>query len=225
MLQQSTLQFYRELRDNNHREWFDTNRQRYQKAKENYLAITAEILSGLQKHDAGLLPLQPKDCIFRINRDIRFSNDNRPYKTHMGIFMTPGGRNMQRAGYYVHLDEAEGSFAGGGIYMPPANVLKKVRREISDFYEDLDAIVNSPEFRETYGDFDREPGVVLTRPPKGYNDSDPAIEFLKLKSFTVTSPLSVEMLTDTKGIKKVTEILVRLKPLIDFLNRALHNDL
>jgi len=225
MLQQATLQFYRELRENNHKEWFDVNRPRYLKAKENYLAITAGILSGLQKHDAGLLALQPKDCIFRINRDIRFSNDKRPYKTNLGIFMTPGGRSMQRAGYYVHLDEAEGSFAGGGIYMPPADVLKKVRREISDFFEDLEAIVHSGDFRETYGDFDREPGVVLSRPPKGYTDSDPAIEILKLKSYTASTPLPVEMLTDIAGVQKVIDKLVKLKPLIDFLNRALQNEM
>jgi uncharacterized protein (TIGR02453 family) len=221
MLQKETLSFFNELRENNHKEWFDRNRDRYQKAKTDYLKMVAEILSGMQKIDPGLMHLQPKDCIFRINRDIRFSKDKSPYKTHLGIIMTPGGRKLENAGYYVHLDQAEGSFAGGGIYMPSGEILKKIRKEVSVFYEDLEKIVKAPDFKKVYGDMDRSKEITLTRPPKGYEESDPAIDFLKLKSFTASSKLDEDIFTDPDGVKKIVSILSKLKPLIGFLNRAL----
>jgi uncharacterized protein (TIGR02453 family) len=221
MLQKETLSFFNELRENNHKDWFDLNRDRYQNAKKDYLKMVAEILSGMQKYDSGLLHLQPKDCIFRINRDIRFSKDKSPYKTHLGIIMTPGGRKLENAGYYVHLDQAEGSFAGGGIYMPSGEILKKIRKEVSVFYEDLEEILKSPDFKKVYGDMDRSKDITLTRPPKGYEESDPAIDFLKLKSFTASSSLDADIFTDPDGVKKIVSILSKLKPLIGFLNRAL----
>jgi len=220
MLHIETLQFFRELRHNNTKDWFDANRHRYELAKKDYHQVVRKILEGLQKYDQGLFHLQVKDCTFRINRDIRFSNDKRPYKTHLGIIMSPYGRRLEYAGYYVHLDEEGGCFAGGGIYMPSGEVLKKIRKEISVFHEDLLEVMNSADFREVYGDFDRDEGVVLIRPPKGYTTDDPAIEYLKLKSYTATKAFPADWLTDATAIDRVVEILAKLKPLIDFLNRA-----
>jgi uncharacterized protein (TIGR02453 family) len=221
MLQADTLQFFRELRLNNNKDWFDANRHRYEHAKKDYHQLVRKILDGLQKHDQGLFQLQVKDCTFRINRDIRFSKDKQPYKTHLGIIMSPYGRRLEHAGYYVHLDEEGGCFAGGGIYMPSGEVLKKIRQEISVFYEDLVEVVESEDFREVYEDFDREDGVVLSRPPKGYSADDPAIEFLKLKSYTATKAFPAEWLTDETAVDRIVNILAKLKPLVDFLNRAL----
>lgn len=223
MIQEETLQFYRELRQNNNKEWFDQNRTRYQKAKDDYHGFVAQLLEGMQKVDPGLKHLQVKDCIFRINRDVRFSNDKRPYKTHMGMILTQGGRKLEHAGYYVHLDEDEGSFAGGGIWMPTSEVLKKIRREVAAFHDDLTEIISAKEFKKQYGELEREEGTVLSRPPKGYNESDPAIEYLKLKSFTASKALPVEILHDKNSIKKLIEILSALTPLLTFLNRAFHD--
>lgn len=224
MLRQETLNFYRELRRNNHKEWFDLNRKWYEEVKKDYLRFTGELLTRMQAVDPSLGHLVPKDCVFRINRDIRFSADKTPYKTHLGIFMTPGGRNLDYAGYYVHIDEEGGSFAGGGCYRPQADVLKKIRREIVNFHEDLEEIVNARAFKTTYGEFDREEGVVLSRPPKGFDADHPAIEFLKFKSFTATRELDAKLLTDPKGLDTVVDILKDLKPLNDFLNRAIRTE-
>ena len=224
MLSQETLNFYRELRKNNHKEWFDLNRKWYEEVKKDYLRFTGELLTRMQAVDPSLGHLSPKDCIFRINRDIRFSADKTHYKTHLGIFMTPGGRNLDYAGYYVHIDEEGGSFTGGGCYRPQAAVLKKIRREIANFYEDLEEIVGAKAFKKTYGEFDREEGVVLSRPPKGFDADHPAIEFLKFKSFTATRELDAKLLTDPKGLDTVVDILKDLKPLNDFLNRAIRTE-
>ncbi|TVQ92419.1 MAG: DUF2461 domain-containing protein [Bacteroidetes bacterium] len=221
MLNIKTLEFFRELRENNHKAWFDVNRHRYEEVKKDYHRLIEEILLKMQQFDKSLSHLQVKDCTFRINRDIRFSKNKTPYKTHLSIIMSPYGKRMEYAAYYVHLDEQAGSFAGGGIYMPGSEALKKIRAEISGFYEDLEDILNSKDFAETFQGLDSEGNVVLTRPPKGYDAQHPAIDLLKYKSFTATKPLDNKLLTDPKGVEVVTEILKKIKPLNDFINRGL----
>lgn len=221
MLSPATLEFYRELRRNNNKDWFDRNRKWYDEVKKDYLRLTGQLLSAIQTFDSGLGHLQPRDCVFRINRDIRFSADKTPYKTHIGIFMTPGGRNLEYAGYYFQIDEEGGSFAGGGCYMPQAEALKKIRLEIADFYEDLTSILHSATFTHTFGDLDRDEGVVLARPPKGFPADHQAINYLKFKSFTATRDIESKLLTNPNGLEVVVQTMKNLKPLNDFLNRAL----
>ncbi len=108
--------------------------------------------------------------------------------------------------------------------MPQPEALKKIRMEVSNYHEELEAIINAPSFQTTFGDLDREEGMVLTRPPKGYSDDNPAIEYLKFKSFTATQALAKEELADPNSIDKVVSILTDLKPFIDFLNRALREN-
>jgi uncharacterized protein (TIGR02453 family) len=221
MLTENTLQFFRELRENNHKAWFDENRHRYEEVKKDYHRLIGEILLKMQNFDKSLSHLQVKDCTFRINRDIRFSKDKTPYKTHLSIIMSPYGKRMEFAAYYVHLDEQAGSFAGGGIYMPGSEALKKIRAEISGFYEDLEDILKSKDFAKTFHGLDSDENLVLTRPPKGYDAGHPAIELLKFKSFTATKPLDNKLLTDPNGVEAVIGILKKIKPLNDFINRGL----
>jgi uncharacterized protein (TIGR02453 family) len=221
MIKKQTLEFYRDLRANNTREWFDGNRHRYEQVRKDYINLAAELLDEMKSIDPSLNHLQPKDCIFRINRDIRFSKDKSPYKTHFGIVMSQKGRKLENAGYYMHVDEEAGSFAGGGIWMPSADTLKKLRREVSDFYEDLHEIMESASVKKFYDGFDRDEGVVLSRPPKGYLPDDPAIEYLKFKSFTVSSVIPAEELTNPGTKDTVMEMFRAIKPLVEFFNRAL----
>lgn len=224
MLQPETINFFRELRQNNHKDWFDQNRYRYDLVKKDYHNMVGEILGQLQRFDGDLAHLQIKDCTFRINRDIRFAKDKRPYKTHLSMVFTPYGRKMDYAGYYVHLDEVEGSFVGGGIYKPPGEVLKKVRYEMSVFYEDLQALLDDQDFKKIYGDFDRTADILLTRPPKGYAADDPALEYLKLKSFTASRDIPASRLRKKDAIEETVHELSALRPLIRFLNRSLRSE-
>ncbi len=224
MLNPETLEFFRELRENNHKEWFDQNRKRYENVKKDYHRLVGELLHKMQKFDPSLGHLQIKDCTFRINRDIRFSKDKTPYKTHLSIIMSPHGKKMEYASYYVHLDEAAGSFAGGGIYMPGSEALKKIRAEISAFPEDLEEILASEDFSQTYNGLDKDEKFRLTRPPKGFQADHPAIELLKYKSFTASRTLPEKWLSDPRGIDEVVEILKKVKPLNDFINRGLDAD-
>ncbi|MFO7977058.1 MAG: DUF2461 domain-containing protein [Bacteroidales bacterium] len=221
MLHKETLEFFRELRRNNHKEWFDQNRSRYQQVKKDYHRVVGQILERMQAFDPALAHVQVKDCTFRINRDIRFAKDKTPYKTHLGISISPLGRKFEYAGYYAHLDENNGTFAGGGIWMPSPDALKKIRSEIAGFYEDLGQIVSSGDFTSTFGSLDRDENAVLTRPPKGYDKDHPAIGFLKLKSFTATHILGNQLLSDPRGVDVIVEIMKKVKPLNDFINRGL----
>lgn len=220
MVKQETLQFIQDLKDNNNREWFQANQKRYDSYKADYKALVAAFIDELSKGDESLKHLEFKDCSFRINRDIRFSKDKSPYKTNLGIWMSAGNKNTNLAGYYVHI-EPGASFIAGGIHWPDAADLKKVRREIDGFYEDLDAIVEDKEFKKIYGELDRDENNTLKSAPKDFDKEHPAIEFLKLKSFTTTAKLDNKAIADKNFVKETSKKLLVLKPLIEFLNRAL----
>jgi len=224
MLQKESLEFFRELRANNHKEWFDANRKRYDLVKKDYHALVQKMIGTMQVHDSRLANLEIKNCTFRINRDIRFSKDKSPYKTHLAILLSPSGKKMEGAGYYLHMDEAQGSFIAGGIYMPPPELVKKIRAELITYFDEADAIFGRKKFKEVFPDWDREPKLMLSRAPKGIDENHPAIEHLKLKSFTVTHFLPNNILNDPKGVEKVTAKMSLLKPLLDFINRGIEEN-
>ena len=140
MLQKSTVQFLRDLKKNNSKEWFDTNRKKYESAKNDYEALVGDVIKQLSKTDESIAHLEPKQCVFRINRDVRFSKDKSPYKTNMGMYFSKGGKKSFYAGYYFHLQPG-GSFVAGGLWMPMPPELKKVRQEIDYNWEEFKKIV------------------------------------------------------------------------------------
>ncbi|MCE2788446.1 MAG: DUF2461 domain-containing protein [Saprospiraceae bacterium] len=223
MIKPSTLHFLTDLAENNHKPWLDANKKIYSTAKQNCLDLTSALLSEMQKFDAGLEPLQPKDCMFRINRDIRFSADKSPYKSHFGIAMHIGGKKSGLAAYYLHI-EPEKSFVGGGVWMPEAPALKKIRKEIHYFPKEWTSILNNPDFIRVYNTPDEESGAKLSRPPKGFDAEDPMIEWIKLKSFTATRPVSNEQLCSEKALPIVIDAWKSLKPMLQFLNSGMLSD-
>lgn len=220
MISQDTLQFLEDLKNNNYREWFQANQKRYDGVKKDYRQLVEAFIAEMSKGDESLKHLEFKDCSFRINRDIRFSKDKSPYKTNLGTWMSAGSKNTNMAGYYVHIEKG-GSFIAGGIHWPEAADLKKVRREIDGFYEDLEDIINSPDFKRIYGELDRDENNSLKSAPKDYDKEHPAIEFLKLKSFTATAKLSDKDIMSKDFVKETTKKLLVLKPFVDYINRAL----
>ena len=125
MLQHSTLKFLKELKKNNHKTWFDENRKSFETAKADYADLVNEVIKGLGKKDASIASLTAKECVFRINRDVRFSKNKDPYKTNMGMYLSRGGKKSLFSGYYFHLEPGGKSFAAGGLWMPEADVIKK----------------------------------------------------------------------------------------------------
>ena len=218
MLQSSTIQFLKALKNNNNKEWFDKNRKIYEQAKADYLNFVTIMLNEIQGFDTSLMELQPKQCIFRLNRDVRFSKNKDPYKTNFGASFSKGAKKIQTAGYYFHLEPGE-NFVGGGLWMPMAPDLNKVRQEIDYCYKEFSSILKKPAFKSTYGDMDNS--MKLVRPPKGFDVDNPALEYLKLKSFVVTRSIKDTELTDKQLVKNVVKDFKTIAPLVHFLNRAI----
>ena len=218
MLQSSTIQFLKSLKKNNNREWFEKNRKQYELAKTDYLDFVTNVLNEIQLFDQSLAELEPKKCVFRLNRDVRFSKNKDPYKTNFGASFSKGAKKIQTAGYYFHLEPGE-NFVGGGLWMPMAPDLNKVRQEIDYCYKEFSSILKKPAFKSTYGDMDNS--MKLVRPPKGFEIDNPALEYLKLKSFVVTRVVKDAELTDKHLIKNVVKDFKTIAPLVHFLNRAI----
>jgi uncharacterized protein (TIGR02453 family) len=220
MITAQTLQFIEDLKKNNDRDWFQANQDRYEFYKKDYRDTVDEFLDAMKPLDDTLEQLEFKDCSYRINRDIRFTKDKTPYKTHMGIWMCEGKKKTNLAGYYVHIEKGA-AFAAGGLYWPDAADLKKVRREIDGFHDELEEILAADDFKKVFGKLESNDTNTLKSSPKDFDKNHPAIEFLKLKSFMSTTPISDKELTSKTFAKDISKKLVVIKPLIEFLNRAL----
>lgn len=220
-METASIQFLKSLAKNNHKEWFDANRKKYEAAKADFAELVAAVIDGTGKIDPAIAVLQPKECIFRINRDIRFSKDKSPYKPHFGASITQEGRKSIYAGYYVHIQPGNQSFIGGGIWMPEPGELKKLRQEIDYCFEEFSGIINHKKFAATYGGPERSAEYILSRPPKGYEADNPAIEFIKLKSLVVSKLVPDEALTQKDLAKQIVSAFGVLQPLIGFINRAI----
>jgi uncharacterized protein (TIGR02453 family) len=223
MLSKDSLQFLEDLKSNNNRDWFLENKKRYEIFKKDYHQLIADFLDLMKPLDSSLEMLEVKNCAFRINRDVRFSKDKSPYKDHIGIWMSSGAKGKNRSGYYVHIAKGA-SFIAGGCYCPEAEDLKKIRKEIAYFHEDLEEIIGSKNFKKEFGNFDRNEKNLLKNPPRGYEKEHPAIEFLKLKSFETSQKFDIEEVLKADFVSKMSAKLIALKPLNEFINRALTSE-
>jgi uncharacterized protein (TIGR02453 family) len=219
MLQTSTLTFLKNLKKNNNRPWFEKNKSAYLAAKEDVEHFTERLIEGFGKTDADIAPLQIKDCTFRIYRDVRFSKDKRPYKANMGAYLNKGGKKMPTAGYYFHC-EPGGHFIAGGMWMPMAPELSKVRQEIDYNFTEWTKILGGRTFKKMFA-AGLDQGDILSRPPKGYEADNPAIEFLKLKSFVVRRPLTDDQMVSRSLLKEVMNTFDAMRDYVHFLNRSI----
>ena len=220
MLQSSTLKFLSSLKKNNNKPWFDANRKAYEAAKTDFAGFIDTVIEAYGKKDPSIAHLKAKDCMFRINRDVRFSKDKSPYKTNMGASINKGGKKSMTAGYYFHLEPGD-SFTGGGLYMAMPDQLKNIRQEIDYSWKEFQKIISSKQFKTVYGDLYMGYDMKLVRPPKGYEADNPAIEYIKLKSWIGFHKLSNSDLTSNTLLKKTVTSFEVLKPLLDFLNQGL----
>jgi len=217
MLQPATIAFLEKLAKNNNKPWFDGHRDDYQAAKEDYEIFAADILEGLAAIEPMFKERQAKDCIFRIFRDVRFSKDKTPYKAHFGAFFSKGGRKYPGAGYYFHLEPGGKSFAGGGLWVPEAPLLKAVRQEIDYNFTEFTGIVEDKKFKKLFGKIQ---GEQLKTNPQGYAEDNPAIDYLKMKSFTVSCNIPDADAAGKGLVKKTLDVFTTMRPFIDFLNRT-----
>ncbi|MFD2245525.1 DUF2461 domain-containing protein [Pontibacter ruber] len=213
-IEKSTLTFLSDLSKNNTREWFNQNKPRYDAARKNYSQFLDELLAEMALFEPVAHGQQGKDLLFRIYRDVRFSNDKRPYKDHFGAYIAEGGRKSILPGYYLHLAGNDNSFVAGGLWMPPADYLKAVRQEIDYNLEELESILQEPAFKERFGNIQ---GEQLKTTPKGYDKENPAIEYLRFKSWNAVMPLPDKVVLGKDFKDVVLEAFKAVKPFNDFL--------
>ena len=221
MFHSSTVSFLKELKKNNNKTWFDNHKSKYLSAKIDFENFVHEIIITISAFDDDIKELQAKNCTFRINRDIRFSKDKTPYKTNMGASFNRGGKKSIFAGYYFHLEPGGKSFVGGGLWMPEAIGLKKLRQEIDYCFPEFKKIITSPSFKNQYQGLEMNEGQMLVNVPKGYDKENPAASFLKLKSFVATKNIRDTLLTKAGLAKETEQAFKALMPLVKFMNRSM----
>lgn len=217
MLQPATLIFLEKLTKNNNKAWFDKNKAAYETAKADFESFVGALMQQMATIEPALRDQKPKDCIFRIYRDVRFAKDKTPYKSHFSAYFSKGGKKYEGAGYYIHIEPGK-SFAAGGVWMPEAPVLKAIRQEIDYNLDEFEGILKAPAFKKL---FKKISGDQLKTVPQGYEADNPAIEYLRMKSFIAQHPLADKDITAKNFVKKCTETFAAMKPLADFINRGI----
>ena len=219
MIKSDTLKFLNDLVANNNRDWFQLNKSRHDEARLNVLEFADKVISGLSQFDRTIpSALDPKDCVMRIYRDVRFSKVKTPYKNNFGAGFSQNGKKFSGAGYYLHI-QPEASFIAGGCWMPEADLLKAIRQEIDYNGSDFRLIIEDPSFIKYYGMLESE--YKLKTCPKGYDQDHPEIEFLKLKSFTFSHKLTNAELINSGSVDQVVNGFAKLNPFIAFLRNAI----
>lgn len=216
---ETTLHFLKKLKINNNREWFDSNKTEYLASKEIFEEFVSELIKGINKFDKKVsLDLKPKDCTFRIYKDVRFSKDKTPYKNNMSASINPGGKKSNIPGYYFHL-EPEACFLAGGVYMPMPDDLKAIRQEIDYNPLPLINILKSASFKKQFNGLDEEDK--LKNPPKGFNKDHAHSEILKNKHFIVSRKFENKVILKKEGLSKTLDSFKAMYPFLDYLRKAI----
>lgn len=213
-----TLAFIAELRQNNNRDWFQQNKARYDAARQDYIQFLDTLLPAVVPIEPIAADQQGKDLIFRIYRDVRFSINKNPYKDHFGAYLAEGGRKSLYPGYYLHLAPNNESFIAAGMWMPPADYLKAIRQEIDYNLHEFEGIIKAPEFAKYFGELE---GEKLKTTPKGYDAENPALPYLRHKSWNIIHKFSDKLMTSEKLHDECLKAIQLAKPLNDFFMRPL----
>jgi len=151
MIAKETLDFLKKLSKNNNREWFQANKRSFDAAQDNMTAFAGFLIGEIGKLDNSVASIDPKSCVFRIYRDVRFSKDKSPYKTNLGAYISPGGRKSMQPGYYFHLEPGK-SFVAGGKHIPDGSETLKIRNAIAKNTAEFLKIVKKKSFLDTFGE-------------------------------------------------------------------------
>lgn len=215
---ETTFKFLKQLAKNNSKEWFDVNRKTYELCKAEFETVVKSIIDKSSAFDKGLAGLEAKKCLFRINRDIRFSKDKSPYKLNMGASMNPGGKKEMGAGYYLHVEPGK-SFLAGGCYMPTPEVLAAIRQEIDYNAKDFKKILAAKDFKTYFKDLSEE--EKLKTAPKGYPKDHPDLSLLQHKHFIVVHNIKDEQIMDKNFPTYAAKVFKAMYPLNTFLRNCM----
>ena len=215
------IDFLRRLQGNNQREWFNAHKDEYLKVLATFHTLVDELIGEIARFDSSVAGLTAKECTYRIYRDVRFSDDKRPYKTHMGAFICPGGKKSGYSGYYFHLGTGGEGYPYGhmlatGDYCHDPKALQIIREDIAGGEGDFDAIVRSvaPTFALDYEG-------ALKRNPKGFEHETEYAEYLRLKAFCLVHSPSTDFMCAPNLAQRTAELFRQTHPFLHYLNRAI----
>lgn len=216
----SVYDFLSLLRDNNCREWFADHKEQYRSVQATHHAFAQRLLDLIATFDSEVSHLSVKDCTYRIYRDIRFSADKRPFKTHMGIFINPPyGKRINTGGYYIHIEPGHSMICAGTIGLEP-KIIKAVRQAIFDNIDEYRDIVESAEFRKC---FDHLGDNFLKTTPKGFPKDWPHIDYIRPRDFIAMRRIDDRFLCDDNAIEALLPYLVQAKRFNDFINYTIED--
>lgn len=210
--------FLNELAANNEKAWFDANRDRYEALRKDWLELIEAVIVGVAGFDSTVQNVEPKQCVFRINRDIRFAQDKKPYKTNFSMVIGSEGRKTLGPAYYMQLDHTEEMFIGGGMWMPEKDQLAAIRAYIAEHPDRIESVLVGKTFAAVFGDLDRS--NTLTRLPKGYEDDVPHPDLIKLKSYIVNHTQRWKPKDDDTLEQELVRHFEAMYPLVEWLREA-----
>ena len=208
------LDFLSQLEQNNNKAWFDAHRAAYEAARDAFADFVDDLIRGISAFD-DLGDLSAKDCVFRINRDVRFAKDKSPYKTNMGAHIAPGGRKSGKLGYYLHIEPHDKSFVGGGLHMPMPPQLAAFRKAIARDASAFKQITRSKSFVQHFGTVS---GERLSTAPQGYPRDHAEIELLQLKEVVAGQRIPDASVLSPDLAAHALKAFKALKPFLDYLN-------
>jgi len=214
-------QYLAELSENNNRAWFVMNKPRYDILRAEFLELVTKLIADISKFDPILASCNPKKALFRINRDMRFSHDKSPYKTHFSASLTASGLKKPSSGggpaYYFHIDADGQLLIAGGEYMPPSDRLRAIRQHVIADAAGFSKVIKAKSIKDNYGGLQEE--GKLTRPPKGFDADSPHIEYVKLKNFIVWKESSIKKKIPADLGKEVLAGFKDAYPLVHWLRQ------
>jgi uncharacterized protein (TIGR02453 family) len=211
-----TLEFLRQLRANNTRQWFEEHRAQYEHARGCFQDVVTDLIHQFEPVD-DLGHVTAKDCMFRINRDVRFSNDKSPYKSTMSAVLGQGGRKSTVRSYYFHIEPDGGAFLAGGLYAPTTQELGKMREALAENAKRFKQIVHAPDFIQYFGGIS---GESLKTAPQGYTKDHPEIELLRLKQYLASHKLSDEQMLSADLVAHTLTVFKAMKPLLVYIENV-----
>lgn len=215
----SNFSFLRDLKKNNNRDWFTENKERYEQEHAQIIDFADALLAKMNEHDQ-IETASGKKSLFRIYRDVRFSKDKSPYKTHWSGGFTRATKSL-RGGYYFHVQPDGESFIGGGFWGPNKEDLQRIREEIATDASELREILTAPTFTSNFGEMR---GEQLKTAPKGFDKEHPDVDLLRYKQFIFGRNFSDAEVLQPGFLDEVNRTFIAMRPFFDFMSDVLTTD-
>ncbi len=213
---QDLIHFLSKLERNNNKPWFDIYKDDFNLLREEWNKFVDDIISGIHEFDNQIQFISYKECTYRINRDIRFSKDKTPYKTWVGAYISPNGRNTDKPAYFFRVTSAGILRYGVGHWIQDPKILRRVRTNVLEHVAELKNIISEPRFLKQFGGlFDYQ----SVRVPAGFDKKTPNIDLIKYKSYACIREIDITKYDYTKLKQLILTVLKQGKPLIDYLRK------